>query len=139
RAAAGRRASAGLELRRPVRDARPARPPGRACDRRGSQAAARRARDPRGAAARDRRPAEAVRVDRGLRAARISLSRPDRSREAAGRVRRGGTVGLSILLVGLGIAVIARTVAAGVGGGLGLLLGGMLVAAGSLRLYLSLK
>jgi len=54
-------------------------------------------------------------------------------------VRRGGTVGLSILLVGLGIAVIARTVAAGVGGGLGLLLGGMLVAAGSLRLYLSLK
>ena len=40
-------------------------------------------------------------------------------------------------LVGLGVVVIARTVQAGVGGGLGLLLGGMLVAAGALRLYLS--
>jgi hypothetical protein len=37
----------------------------------------------------------------------------------------------------LGFAVIARTVAAGVGGGLGLLLGGLLVLAGALRLYLA--
>jgi hypothetical protein len=37
----------------------------------------------------------------------------------------------------LGLAVIARTVAAGVGGGLGLLLGGLLVLAGGLRLYLA--
>jgi hypothetical protein len=52
-------------------------------------------------------------------------------------VRRQGTIGLSVVLVALGAAVIARTVQAGVGGGLGLLLGGMLVAAGALRLYLS--
>jgi hypothetical protein len=54
-------------------------------------------------------------------------------------MRRRGTLGLSLLLVGLGIAVIARTVAMGVGGGLGLLLGGMLVAAGALRVYLSVR
>jgi hypothetical protein len=47
------------------------------------------------------------------------------------------TVALSWLLVGLGVAVIVRTIAAGVGGGLGLLLGGLLVLAGGLRLYLS--
>lgn len=47
------------------------------------------------------------------------------------------TVALSWLLVGLGVAVIVRTVAAGVGGGLGLLLGGLLVLAGGLRIYLS--
>jgi hypothetical protein len=52
-------------------------------------------------------------------------------------MRRQGTLALSVVLVALGLAVIARTVAAGVGGGLGLLLGGMLVAAGALRLYLS--
>jgi hypothetical protein len=54
-------------------------------------------------------------------------------------MRRRGTIALSILLVALGAAVIVRTVQAGVGGGLGLLLGGMLVAAGALRLYLSTR
>jgi hypothetical protein len=53
--------------------------------------------------------------------------------------RRGATVALSLLLVGLGLVVITRTVQAGVGGGLGLLLGGMLVLAGALRLYLSTR
>jgi hypothetical protein len=43
---------------------------------------------------------------------------------------------LSGVLVVLGLAIIARTVAAGVGGGLGLLFGVMLVLAGGLRLYL---
>jgi hypothetical protein len=52
-------------------------------------------------------------------------------------VRNRATAGLSILLVVIGLAVIARTLAAGVGGGLGLLLGGMLVAAGALRFYLA--
>ena len=47
------------------------------------------------------------------------------------------TVALAWLLIGLGVAVIVRTVAAGVGGGLGLLLGALLVLAGGLRLYLS--
>ena len=47
------------------------------------------------------------------------------------------TVALSWLLVGLGVAVIVRTVAAGFGGGLGLLLGALLVLAGGLRIYLS--
>lgn len=54
-------------------------------------------------------------------------------------MRRQGTVLVSVVLVGLGLAVIARTVQAGVGGGLGLLLGGLLVAAGALRLYLSTR
>ena len=35
--------------------------------------------------------------------------------------------------------MIARTVAAGVGGGLGLLLGGLLVLGGVLRLYLAAR
>ncbi len=56
-----------------------------------------------------------------------------------GRIRRQGTILLSIALVVLGIAVIARTVQAGIGCGLGLLLGGMLVAAGGLRLYLTTR
>ena len=54
-------------------------------------------------------------------------------------MRRQGTIALSAVLVVVGVAVIARTVQAGVGGGLGLLLGGMLVAAGCLRLYLSTR
>jgi hypothetical protein len=54
-------------------------------------------------------------------------------------VRRRATALTSLLLVGLGVAVIARTVQAGVGGGLGLLLGGMLVLAGALRLYLTVR
>ena len=50
--------------------------------------------------------------------------------------RRNGTAAISVLLVVLGLVIIARTVQAGVGGGLGLILGGMLVAAGVLRLWL---
>jgi hypothetical protein len=46
---------------------------------------------------------------------------------------------LNILLVGLGAAVIVRTILAGVGGGLGLLLGVLLIAAGAGRLYLGRK
>ncbi len=53
--------------------------------------------------------------------------------------RRTGTILLSALLVVLGLAVVARTIQAGTGGGLGLLLGGMLVAAGVLRLYLTAR
>jgi hypothetical protein len=54
-------------------------------------------------------------------------------------VRRPATVALSLLMVVLGLAVVARTVAAGIGGGLGLVLGGLLVAAGALRLYLTTR
>jgi hypothetical protein len=43
----------------------------------------------------------------------------------------------AVLLIVLGIAAIVRTIIEGVGGGLGLLLGALLVLAGSLRLYLS--
>jgi hypothetical protein len=42
---------------------------------------------------------------------------------------------LPLLLVGLGLALVARTIAAGVGGGLGLFIGVLLVAAGGARLY----
>ena len=44
---------------------------------------------------------------------------------------------LSALTIAVGVALIARTVQLGIGGGLGLLVGGLLVVAGSLRLYLS--
>jgi hypothetical protein len=44
---------------------------------------------------------------------------------------------LSLLLVALGIAAIARTVQLGIGGGLGLLLGAALIGAGAARLYLA--
>lgn len=54
-------------------------------------------------------------------------------------MRRNSTFLLSALLLVVGIAVIVRTVQAGVGGGLGLILGGMLVAAGALRLYLAAR
>jgi hypothetical protein len=43
---------------------------------------------------------------------------------------------LSAVLVVLGAAIIVRTAAAGVGGGLGFLLGTLFVLAGGLRLYL---
>jgi hypothetical protein len=44
---------------------------------------------------------------------------------------------LSVVMIALGIGIIVRTIAAGVGGGLGLLLGALLILAGVLRLYLS--
>jgi Flp pilus assembly protein TadB len=47
------------------------------------------------------------------------------------------TVALAWLLIVLGVIVIVRTVAAGVGGGLGLILGALLLLAGVLRLYLN--
>jgi hypothetical protein len=43
---------------------------------------------------------------------------------------------LACLVVLLGVALIARTISLGVGGGLGLLIGGLLVIGGGLRLYL---
>lgn len=44
---------------------------------------------------------------------------------------------LAVLLIVLGLAVVVRTVLAGVGGGLGLLLGALLVVTGVGRLYLA--
>lgn len=46
------------------------------------------------------------------------------------------TAAISWLLVALGVVLIARTVAAGIGGGLGLVLGVLFVLAGAARLYL---
>lgn len=40
------------------------------------------------------------------------------------------------LLIVMGVAIVARTISLGVGGGLGLLIGGLLIAGGALRLYL---
>jgi hypothetical protein len=53
--------------------------------------------------------------------------------------RRRGTAAISVLIVLVGLAVIARTVQAGVGGGFGLIMGVLLVAAGALRLYLTTR
>ena len=44
---------------------------------------------------------------------------------------------LPLLVIALGIAIVVRTIAIGVGGGLGLIVGALLVLAGVLRLYLS--
>jgi hypothetical protein len=44
---------------------------------------------------------------------------------------------LPLVVIVLGIAIVIRTVAAGVGGGLGLVVGALLILAGLLRLYLS--
>ena len=46
------------------------------------------------------------------------------------------TTYFSAVLIVLGIAIIIRTIVAGVGGGLGLLFGVLFVLAGGLRLYL---
>lgn len=43
---------------------------------------------------------------------------------------------LALAVIVLGVAVIARTVALGVGGGFGLLAGVLMIAGGALRLYL---
>jgi hypothetical protein len=50
--------------------------------------------------------------------------------------RRAVPVALAAAVVLLGLALIARTISLGVGGGLGLLIGGLLVIGGGLRLYL---
>jgi hypothetical protein len=44
---------------------------------------------------------------------------------------------VSLLLVALGLAIVGRTIAAGIGGGLGLLLGSLLVLVGAARFYLA--
>ena len=43
---------------------------------------------------------------------------------------------LAVVMIVLGIVIIVRTIALGVGGGLGFLFGGLLIFAGVLRLYL---
>ena len=48
---------------------------------------------------------------------------------------KGGPVAAAIF-VAVGLGLIARTIQLGVGGGLGIVLGVLLVLAGSLRLYL---
>ncbi len=52
------------------------------------------------------------------------------------RAARTVPLALAVVVVVLGVAVVARTVAAGVGGGLGLLLGGLMIVGGALRIYL---
>jgi hypothetical protein len=47
------------------------------------------------------------------------------------------TVVLSVLLIALGAAAVIRTILLGVGGGLGILLGALLMAAGAARLYVA--
>jgi hypothetical protein len=44
---------------------------------------------------------------------------------------------LPVLVIALGIGIVIRTIAIGVGGGVGLIVGALLVLAGVLRLYLS--
>ena len=99
-------------------------------DRRRGRTAERGARDPRRAATEVRARTD-LRPHRRLRAQAQPLPRADR-RRPQGRV----SVALAWLMIALGVAVVVRTLAAGVGGGLGLVLGVLLVLAGGLRLYL---
>jgi hypothetical protein len=46
---------------------------------------------------------------------------------------------VSLVILGLGIAIIVRTIVEGIGGGAGLIVGAILVFGGAARLYLSLK
>jgi hypothetical protein len=43
----------------------------------------------------------------------------------------------AVLLIVLGIAVVGRAIALGVGGGVGLILGALMVVAGALRLWVA--
>ena len=52
-----------------------------------------------------------------------------------GRGGRGPVV-VSCLLMLLGVAIVVRTISLGVGGGLGLLIGGLMIGGGALRLWL---
>jgi len=47
-----------------------------------------------------------------------------------------GPVIFACLVVVMGLLVVARTIALGVGGGLGLLIGGMMILGGGLRIYM---
>lgn len=52
-------------------------------------------------------------------------------------MRHGGaSLVLAAVVVLMGLLLIARTIALGVGGGLGLLIGGLFVLGGGLRIYL---
>ena len=47
-----------------------------------------------------------------------------------------GPIVVSALLMLLGLAIVIRTISLGVGGGLGLLIGGLMIVGGALRLWL---
>ena len=47
-----------------------------------------------------------------------------------------GPVIVSCLVMLLGLAIVIRTISLGVGGGLGLLIGGLMIVGGALRLWL---
>ena len=49
---------------------------------------------------------------------------------------RRAKMAFSALIVAIGVAIVVRTITLGVGGGLGLLIGGLLVLGGALRLYM---
>ena len=44
---------------------------------------------------------------------------------------------LAVVMIALGVGIVVRTIALGVGGGLGFVFGALLILAGCLRLYLS--
>lgn len=44
---------------------------------------------------------------------------------------------LAVVMIALGVGIVVRTIALGIGGGLGFVFGALLVLAGVLRLYLS--
>jgi hypothetical protein len=53
-----------------------------------------------------------------------------------GRWGGRGPAVMSVVIVLLGVVLVIRTIQVGVGGGLGLLIGGLLIVGGALRLWL---
>src|SRR5262249_42756758 len=116
-------------------DGRPhqARPERRPRDRGGGGAPAGRDRRARRAA---RPPPRDLRQDGRLRAEERPVPRDGRGREEGGMNAYGNTtVAISIVTMGLGVALIAVTAAHG--GGIGILLGLLFLALGAGRLYLA--
>jgi hypothetical protein len=70
-----------------------------------------------------RTPGDAVRL------LSVVMPTPRQAHRVATRV-------LSLTMIGIGVAIVVRTVLAGGGGGLGFLLGAMFIALGAGRLYL---
>ena len=122
---------------------RPRHQPPRACpqrrpgDRGGGRASRRGGRHPRRVADEGARRQADLRPDGRLRAAELADARR-RDRRAAGRLVVARPVPRGLMIV-LGVVIVVRTIAAGVGGGIGLLLGALLILAGALRLYLSAR
>ena len=83
-----------------------------------------------------RPPYAGVRLDGAVRPEEEPLPGARGRPEDRGVRGRRAKMAFSALIVAIGAAIVVRTIMLGVGGGLGLLIGGLLVLGGALRLYM---